>query len=249
MSPRLQFAIDAARRAGMATLPHFRGGAAVRYKANDTPVTEADLQAEAMLRQAIRSAYPGEAIFGEEEGGDPNADTRWVIDPIDGTKSFICGVPLYATLLSYEEAGVPVVGVCYLPALDELVYAERGGGAFHNGQPCHVSQRADWSHATVCCAGHRSMEATGLARPVAELAKRCLATRTWCDAYGHFLVATGRVEAMVDPILEPYDISAVSLIVEEAGGRCTDLAGNPWPKGGAVSSNGALHAKLLEALT
>ena len=125
MTPRLRFALDAVRKAGQSTLEHFQSGLAVEYKSDASPVTVADKNAEAILRAAINHAYPGETILGEEQGLTGTGDTRWIIDPIDGTKSFICGVPLYATLLSYEVDGQPILGVSYFPALDEMVYERK----------------------------------------------------------------------------------------------------------------------------
>ncbi len=247
MSPRLAFALDAATRAGRLTLAQFQSGVEVEPKEDGTPVTAADRAAERLIRQMIGAAYPGESIVGEEEGGSLESADRWVIDPIDGTKSFIAGVPLYGTLLSFERDRVAEVGVCYLPALDELVFAERGEGARWNGRPCRVSQTSELVHATLCCGGHASMRRYGRLGPFLELSERCRATRTWSDAYGHALVATGRVEAMVDPVVRPWDISAMSLIVREAGGKFTDFSGGGDPTTDALASNGLLHETLLEA--
>lgn len=246
MSPRLAFAIDAAVRAGRSTLAHFQAGVPIELKEDASPVTVADRNAERIIRDAIALAYPSDAIFGEEEGGS-NAPDRWVVDPIDGTKSFISGVPLYATLLSYEEAGEPVVAVCYLPALDELLYAEKGSGAFVNGRPARVSTRKEVRGSVLCCGGHRSLINAGRMDGFLNLVPQALATRTWSDAYGHALVATGRVDAMIDPVVAHYDISAMALIIREAGGRFTDFRGNDGLAKEAVSSNGLLHDEVLAA--
>src|SRR5579862_1257794 len=192
MSPRLAFAIDAAMRAGRSTLAHFQTGTAVDLKSDATPVTIADRNAERMIREEIERQYPDDSILGEEEGAAGTSDDRWVIDPIDGTKSFVCGVPIYSTLLAYEVAGRPVLGVCYLPALNELLYAERRSGAFWNGRPCSVSKKSVIKGSVLCCGGHRLMAELGHMDPLIELAQRAMATRTWSDAYGHALVATGR---------------------------------------------------------
>lgn len=199
-----------------------------------------------MIRADIEVQYPGEAILGEEEGGAMSGD-RWVIDPIDGTKSFICGVPLYATLLSYEVSGEPILGVCYFPALDEMVYAERGEGAYWNGRLCQVSSHSTILGSTISCGGHQSMLKYGRMQAFEKVAEVALATRTWSDAYGHALVATGRVEAMVDPVVNPWDISSMALIVREAGGTFTDFDGNHALTSEAISSNGLVHPELLEA--
>ncbi len=246
MSPRLAFAIDAATRAGRLSTEYFKPGIEVELKADQTPVTVADRLVEQSIRDAIAERFPGEDVLGEEEGGATSAN-RWVIDPIDGTKSFICGVPLYATLLSYEENGQPILGVCYFPALEELVFAERGTGCFWNGRPCCVSTESDLARSVICCAGHKGLENSGRLSGVLSLAQQCLGTRTWCDAYGHILVATGRVEAMIDPVVSPWDISSIKVIVEEAGGRFTDFEGRATLSEEAVSTNLALHDTVLRA--
>lgn len=247
MSPRLAFAIETAKLAGDSTLEHFRGSRGFELKDNLTPVTAADLAAESLVRSRIEKEYPREAILGEEQGGDESVPDRWVVDPIDGTKSFVCGVPLYASLLSFESDRQPVVGVAYFPALGETIYAELGQGAFWNGRPCAVSENSDLSRATVCCGGHGSMEKTGRTAGLLALSKRVMATRTWCDAYGHFLVATGKVDAMIDPSVSRWDISALALIVREAGGRFTDFAGQDGLSSEAVSVTPQLFEPVLGA--
>ena len=247
MSPRLAFAIDAAYRAGRSTLAHFQTGAAVEIKSDASPVTVADRAAERLIREAIAANYPHEAILGEEEGASGHGDDRWVVDPIDGTKSFVAGVPLYATLLAYEQGGVPTVGVCYFPALDELLYAEKGHGAFLNGRPIRTRITPTETGSILCCGGIANLQARGKLQSLLTLAEKALALRTWCDAYGHALVASGRVDAMIDPVLKRWDIAAVEIIVREAGGKFTDFAGNLNPQTEAISSNGPLHDRLLEA--
>jgi len=246
MSPRLAFAIDAALKGGKSTLGLFQTGAEVLTKSDATPVTIADQNAERLIRSLITQNYPDDAILGEEEGGDTGAFDRWVIDPIDGTKSFICGVPLYATLLSYEVDGETEIGVCYLPALDEMFYAEKGKGAFLNGRPIGVSSRESSKGCILCCGG--SMLKSPHWPRISKLVDNALASRTWCDAYGHTLVACGRADAMVDPIVNHWDISAVSLIVREAGGRFTDLKGGEKLSSEGLSTNGKIHEEVLRAL-
>jgi histidinol phosphatase-like enzyme (inositol monophosphatase family) len=246
MSPRLAFAIDSAYHAGRSTLAHFNTGVSVESKMDNSPVTVADRDAERMIRDDIAKIFPGEAILGEEEGGASEGD-RWVIDPIDGTKSFIAGVPLYATLLSFESDGEPQLGVCYFPALDEMLFAEKGGGAFWNGRPCRVSNRSQLSGSIISCGGHSSMVRAGRDENFGSIVGEALVTRTWSDAYGHALVATGRIDGMVDPIVSPWDISAMALIVRESGGMFTDFAGGAALAGEAISSNGKIHEFLLEA--
>jgi histidinol phosphatase-like enzyme (inositol monophosphatase family) len=251
MSPRLAFALEAATEGGRSTLAHFQTNLAIESKADSSPVTIADRQAEQMIRRMIETRFPGEAILGEEEGGSQTPN-RWVIDPIDGTKSFIAGVPLYATLLSYEQDGQPILGVAYFPALNELFYAERSFGAFLNGRPCRVSQQKVIEGSTISCGGHRSMRRYDRWEGFASLADQALVTRTWCDAYGHALVAAGRIDAMVDPIVSRWDLSALKIIVQEAGGVFTDFVGDdPFAKGDhdleAISTNGLVHPEVLAA--
>lgn len=247
MSPRLQFAVQAAYEAGRGTLAHFNTGVAFELKADASPVTIADRDAEAKLRKAIAAAYPGDSVLGEEEGLSGVSSARWVLDPIDGTKSFICGVPLYGTLVAYEEEGETQLGVAYFPALDEMVYAERERGCFWNGRACRVSTKARVADAVLCTGSHASLRKTGRLEPVVGLGEKAIATRGWCDAYGHALVATGRVEAMIDPVLSYWDIAAPKIIVTEAGGRFTDFKGQENPTTEGLSSNGWLHQALLGA--
>jgi histidinol-phosphatase len=248
MSPRLAFALDAAVQAGRSTLAHFQNGVKFDSKSDDTPVTIADKNAERMLRERIEAQFPGEAVLGEEEGMSGVGDDRWVIDPIDGTKSFICGVPLYATLLSYEKAGEPQIGVCYFPALDDCIYAEKGLGAFWNGRQSHVSTRESLKGAVIASSGYLGLTRRGLMDAYIKMAEHGMAARTWCDAYGHALVATGRADLMIDSSVSRWDISTMAIIVREAGGRFTDLHGNEELADSALSSNGLLHDQLMAAL-
>jgi myo-inositol-1(or 4)-monophosphatase len=189
---------------------------------------------------------------GEEEGGDLAAGTRWIIDPIDGTKSFVAGVPLYATLVSFEESFLPVAAACYFPALDEMLYADLEGGAFFNGRPCRVSSRTDLDRALVCVGNPQRFVSLGRLEGFLRLSAGVLDVRTWCDAYGHALVATGRVDAMIDPNISLWDVSALSLILKEAGGTFTDFDGrdtlvHPRENGkyDAISANGKLTQEVL----
>lgn len=247
MSPRLAFAIAAADKAARSTLALFQAEPALELKADATPVTEADKRAEAILRAEIEKHFPGEAILGEEQGLTGAGDDRWIIDPIDGTKSFITGVPLYATLLSYERAGEPVLGVIVFPALNELIYAETGLGAFWNGRPCRVKPAYDPAMALICAGSHKGLMNAGRLDGVLALAQRTMATRSWCDAYGHMLVATGRVDAMVDPVVSHWDISAPAIIVREAGGVFSDFRGASDLRNEGISASAAAHPIVLEA--
>jgi myo-inositol-1(or 4)-monophosphatase len=248
MSPQLAFALEATYQAGRSTLAYFGSKLLVERKADQSPVTKADLQAEQLLRAAIQKAYPNDSILGEEgEDVQRSSNARWIIDPIDGTRSFVAGVPLYATLLSLEVGGDVQLGVCYFPALDEMLYAEKGQGAYINGRKCQVSTRSTMGDAIICHAGICSFRKTNLLEGLLKVAEQVEVMRTWCDAYGHALVVQGQVDAMLDPVVSPWDISAMSLITREAGGRFTDFKGHETLAETAISSNGLLHERILEA--
>ncbi len=247
MSPRLRFAIETAILAGKSTLPYFQTRTPVEIKADQTPITAADRLAERTIRERLAVEYPDEAILGEEEGASGAGHRRWVLDPIDGTKSFVSGVPLYATLLAFEEERQVQLGVCYFPALNELVYAEEGGGTFWNGVQAHVSERTTLDGSVIASGSATSMAKAGRLQGFRAIEDRVLASRTWGDAYGHSLVATGRVDAMIDPIVAPWDIAAMSVIVREAGGAFTDFSGREERGLEAISSNGLVHTEILEA--
>lgn len=247
MSPRLAFALEAAYSAGRLTLAHFRNQLEVEIKEDATPVTIADKQAERQIRTLIQASYPGEAILGEEEGGAHDESDRWVLDPIDGTKSFVSGVPLYATLLSYELDQESIVAACYFPALDLMLHAEKGGGAYANGRKIQVSKKSSVKGSVLACGGHRTMVQCGRMQPFLKLVDLAMATRTWGDAYGHALVAMGQIEAMIEPRVARWDVSSMALIVREAGGKFTDFKGNDVISDEALSSNGLVHQELVAA--
>lgn len=244
MDSRLEFAVKSAQEAANIALSYFGADFRVEEKEDSSPVTIADRRAEEHLRKLIQSAYPEDAIFGEEFGEDGTGTGRWLIDPIDGTKSFICNVPLFGTLLSFEREGVPEIGVAVFPALELWIYAAKGQGAQSNAGRAMVSKTSNLSEAVISCGSISSLDKTGRLADLTKLSHQIRAVRGWSDAYGHFLVATGRIEAMVDPIIKRYDISAMEVIVQEAGGKCTDFSGNHSPQIEALSSNGALHEKL-----
>jgi len=244
----LAVAVDAARAGGACTLRHFNVGTAVEWKADHTPVTAADRESEAAIRKVIGRAFPDHAILGEEEGESAGtAPYRWIVDPLDGTRTFVRGVPLYGTLIGVEREGDPVVGVVYLPALDELVAAAHGEGCTWNGRPCRVSAVSRMTDALVATTDERVARARSGAydRLVADVAL----TRTWADCYAYVLVATGRAEVAVDPMMNVWDCAALLPIVEEAGGRFTDWKGRRTIRGNeAVATNGVLHAAVLDVL-
>jgi histidinol-phosphatase len=241
----LDLAVDLARRGGDLTLRWFRKrDLRVEHKADGSPVTEADTAAERLIRAELERLQPDDAIIGEEEPERPGrSGIRWYVDPLDGTRAFTRGVPLYATLVAaYDEHG-PAVGVIHMPALGETVYAGRGLGCHWNGGPARVSEVAalQGAYLTTSAFDHWSDAA------LVAVKSAGLVMRTWGDAYGYLLVATGRAEVMVDPTVSVWDLAPMPVILEEAGGRFTDFTGSVRPDGGsAVASNGRLHEAALE---
>lgn len=243
----LGFAVDVVTEAGRLTERYFRSADLdVDIKGDGSPVTQADTEAEQLVRAAITEAFPGDAIVGEEFGSTTSDSGReWVIDPIDGTRSFTAGVPLYANLLAVIDDGEPVLGIINLPAVSEIVAAVTGGGATCNGEPCRVSTRHELQGAYAMTSGVRYWPHGALDR----LADLGVVLRTWGDAYGYALVATGRVEAMIDPIAYKWDLAPVGVILAEAGGRFSDLAGRPRIDSECgVGTNGLIHDELLAVL-
>jgi histidinol phosphatase-like enzyme (inositol monophosphatase family) len=247
------FAIDAARAAGRITLESF--GQAQRFdtKSDGSPVTDADRRAEELLRARISARCPADGVLGEEFGvSEGESGRRWTVDPIDGTASYIHGVPLYGVLVGLLEGDASVLGVIHLPALDETVAASRGGGcgwwrADRDLGPARVAAGDRLERALVLSTDFSRLDDAGAA--LERLAARTGQLRTWGDCYGHALVATGRAHAMIDPRMSPWDSAPLQPIVEEAGGRFTTLAGERRPAGGsAVSTSGPFHEELLDLL-
>ncbi len=253
MNADLVLALDLADEADAMTLARFRASdLVVETKPDLTPVSEADLAVEAALRRRLGEARPGHAVLGEEEGDDPGAGTewQWILDPIDGTKNYVRGVPVWATLIALKHHGRTVVGVVSAPALGRRWWAASGEGAFADGSPIRVSAVGTLGDAMLSYASLSGWEARGLGEAFTGLARRCWRTRALGDFWSHVLVAEGSVDLAVEPEVSLWDLAPLKLIVEEAGGRFTDLAGTPTDDGGsAVSSNGVLHDEVLAALT
>jgi histidinol phosphatase-like enzyme (inositol monophosphatase family) len=245
----LHVAVEAAYAAGRRTLAYFNTRVAVETKADNTPVTCADREAEEMIRATILKRFPAHAILGEEGGIHEGSDKRfrWIIDPIDGTKSFICGVPLYGVLIGVEVDGTAQVGVCYLPALDEMVAAASGLGCTWNGRAARVSPVARLEDAVVSCTSIVTAQARSDA--FERITSRAKVTRGWGDCYGHVLAATGRIDVMLDPRMNPWDAAPFAAIYAEAGGHYTTWRGEPtiWGTDG-VGTNAALHREVVEIL-
>lgn len=252
---RRQFAVQIAREAGNQTLELFRSDKLdLNRKSDGSPVTAADRAAEQLLRQRIGEQFPDDAILGEEFGESAGTSGfRWVLDPIDGTKAFISGVPLYTTLVAVMHDDQPQIGVINAPAAGEMVYAARGSGCWHEigeagPKQCHVSEVGEMSEAVYLTTSVRSYtkDRQPDARPVYDrLESACRITRTWADAFGYLLVATGRAEIMIDAIMNLWDTAAVQPVIEEAGGKFCDWQGRATVHSGeAIATN----AKLSEAV-
>jgi myo-inositol-1(or 4)-monophosphatase len=249
--PYLDFVTELAYRAGRITLGYYQTGLRPDFKPDDTPVTAADRAAEEFIRGEIGRTYPGHAILGEEFGesagqGEP---FRWIIDPIDGTKSFLRGVPLYGVLIGLEIEGQVRVGAANFPALDEMLSAADGLGCWWNGRRAQVSSVDRLEQAYLCYTNSRNMEKYARRNAWEVLVTRAYATRGWSDAYGYLLVATGRAEAMFDPVMHIWDCGPFPPIFREAGGFFGNWQGQPGHvHGEALACNRALLSVLLETI-
>jgi histidinol-phosphatase len=242
----MEFAAATAQGAGRVTLEHF-GRVSVEFKPDGSEVTAADLAAEAYARAAIAERFPDDGILGEEGEEIPSrSGRRWIVDPIDGTRSFASGVPLYSVLITLEERGVPRLGCVHFPVLGDTLVAAVGGGAWVNGRAARVSGCDDLGSARLVTSGleywRDGTDAAGRAA-FDRLVEATRVARTWGDGYGYFLVATGRVELFCDPICGSYwDFAPMQVIVPEAGGRLTRFDGSPvGHMSSAIASNGVLH--------
>jgi histidinol phosphatase-like enzyme (inositol monophosphatase family) len=244
------FAVDVAWRAGRITLGHFQAGVSVEMKEDASPVTIADRDAERAARRMIERRFPRDGILGEEYGAvRPDAPRRWVIDPIDGTRSYVRGVPLYGVLIALEEGERSLLGVIHLPALQETVYAARGIGCWWNGRRARVSDVDRLDSAMLLTSDAAHVQSHGRGPAWDRLQAAGATTRTWGDCYGYALVATGRAEAMFDPVLSVWDAAALPPIIEEAGGVITDWNGeDSYRNGHLVATNGALATQIRELI-
>jgi len=246
---------QAAEAASAAALVHFRRGVRVEVKPDRTPVTVADREAEAAALAVIRAAFPGHAVLGEESGAHQgDGESRWIVDPIDGTRGFTRGGSFWGPLVALEHRGSIVAGAMALPALGEAYWAARGLGSWlrsGGGEPqrLRVSGIAKWSEATLSLGELRFLLAPPLAGPIEALARTAASTRCYGDLAGAALVLTGRAEAWIEAGVQVWDLGPIPVLVEEAGGRFTDFEGRASIAGGrCVASNGKVHAQLLAAL-
>jgi histidinol-phosphatase len=246
----LQAVTDVARVAGKVALGHFRSRLDVETKGDGSPVTVADRAAEVAAREWIARRFPDDAVLGEEFGAQGDEmRRRWLIDPIDGTKSFVRGVPLWGTLIGVARGDEVLAGAVFCPAVDEIVVAAVGEGCWWNGVRTRVSPVDAIGDATVLTTDDRFRAHPERGARWASLAGEAAIVRTWGDCYGYLLVATARAEVMVDNLMSPWDAAALVPVVREAGGAFTDWTGRVTPFGsGAVATNGRLAAPVRERL-
>lgn len=241
-------AIDIARQAGRHTLKYFRQSFEVELKDDESPVTTADRETEKIMREEIQKRFPDHGILGEEFGKtNSESNVQWILDPIDGTRSFIHGIPFYTSLIGVNVNHEPQIGVVYAPALDELYEAAVEKGARLNGQVCSVRECDDLSKATFLSTDVTTPADFDYEQPFRELLARTPFHRTWGDAYGHMMVAAGRADLMFDPVLNIWDAAPIITILKEAGGIFSDTAGRQTIQtGNGFSCSKTLYPSVLE---
>jgi histidinol-phosphatase len=243
-------AIGFAKQAGEITLDYFKRGFSVNRKVDGSFVTVADLEAERYLRAAIAKVFPDDGIIGEEEGEKAGTSGRkWILDPIDGTFSFVHQVPFFGVLIALEVENDPVLGVINIPALSELVSASKGNGCKFNGDTTHVSATCALDEALLLATDFGACDNYGFGEAIGRLERKVSARRTWGDCYGYVLVATGRADIMVDPVMNLWDCAALLPVMEESGGTFTDWNGMRTIRGGnSIATNGALFNEVMSTI-
>lgn len=246
--PDLRLALEMADAADEITMKHFRmASLEVRIKADQTPVSIADEAVERMIRDRLGRDRPGDGIVGEEFGATGDTSRRWIVDPIDATKNYIRGIPVFGTLIALEENGQVVVGVVSAPALGRRWSASRGSGAFCNGMAIRASDRSDLAEAAVAYDNVTDFDEFATTHKFITLLRRCGRGRGFGDFWAHMLVAEGAMDIAVEPRVAPWDMAAVQVIVEEAGGVFSDLKGNRRYDGGSgLSATPGLHPQVLD---
>ncbi len=250
MDEILAAAIAAAKAAGEIALHYFRTNLTVETKADRTPVTRADRECEVKIVELLSARFPDHGFLGEEFGERSGGKSpRWIIDPIDGTKNFIRGIPFFATLIALEEEGEVTAGVMHAPALNDLLYARKGQGAFANGRQVHVSAVADLRDAMLIHGGLKDLKIRPCWHPFLRLVEATSRQRGFGDALGHRVVICGQAEVALEPDIKPWDVAATKILVTEAGGRFSDFSGSPSIyTGSAVISNGRVHDEVVRIL-
>lgn len=247
MSDTLRIAIEATKKGAEAAIAAFRKDATVRIKNDSTPITAADIASENAIIDTIKSYFPNAQFVGEETGGSIENETFWIIDPVDATRSFAHGLPLWCVLLALYEKGDITIGVCYFPSLSLTVYAEKGLGAYANGERIHVSHVATLATAYVAFGTLRYFQKK---ESVLTLIEKSGATRSHDTSFNDYLVASGKMDVSVDGYAQVWDAAPFKVIIEEAGGKITNLKGEPWSlhERGIVISNGILHNEIITIL-
>jgi histidinol-phosphatase len=243
-------AIEAAKAAGEVALHYFRTNLKVETKADRTPVTQADRECEAKITEILSQHFPTYGFLGEEMGERAGqVNTRWIIDPIDGTKNFIRGIPFFATLIALEENGEITAGLMSAPAINDLLYARKGQGAFANGQQVHVSDVAELSQSMLIHGGLKDLKARPCWGPFLRLIDATARQRGFGDALGHSVVIRGHAEVTLEPEIKPWDVAATKILITESGGRFSDFSGSPSIyTGNAIISNGRVHEAVVNIL-
>lgn len=246
----LDFAAEIAWQAGQLTLGYFQTDLRPDFKADDSPVTVADREAEKLIRARLEKRFPTHAIVGEEFGADEAGHShRWFIDPIDGTRSFVRGVPLYAVLIGLEIDGVSRMGVAHFPALGEMIIAATGEGCWWNGRRAYVSNTKHLKDALVCHYDAAAFEKYNRSAAWERIKKIANYRAGWCDAYAYLLVATGRAELALDPIMNSWDCAPFPPILQEAGGYFGDWSGHPTIHSGeAIGTTQTLLPEVLDLI-
>ena len=246
----LEFAVKLAFAAGDITNKYYRKNPQRYTKPDGSHVTIADREAESYLRQQIAETFPDDGILGEEEGEiEGRSGRRWILDPIDGTFAFVHGVPFYGVLIALEIENEVSLGVINMPMLGEIVAAANGCGCFFNGDPARVSTTAKLDEALLLCTDFRAADKHGFGTDVERLQRSVRTSRTWGDCYGYVLVATGRADVMLDPVMNLWDCAPLLPIMEEAGGTFTDWRGNRTVAGGnSIATNGLLFEQVMEVI-
>ncbi len=250
MKELLDFAIQTAEQAGRITLKYFQSDIDVEVKPDNSPVTVADREAEDFIRQEIEKRFPDDGILGEEFGEKKSkSGLRWLIDPIDGTKSFIRGVPLYGTMISLEKDGEPQIGVVRFPPLNQTISALQGNGCYMNDKKCTISKTDQLAKATLTMASFGDLARDWGDKVLLRLIRKTALHRTWGDCYGYMMVATGQADICIDTIVHIWDVTPLLPIIQEAGGRITNLNGDASiHMSNTIATNGLFHDELLELI-
>ena len=244
----LKTALIAAKKAEEVIMKYYSGKIRAEFKGDETPVTAADREAEELITKAIKSKFPKHSILGEESGKSGSSEYTWIIDPIDGTKNYIRKIPMFATQIALAKNNELILGVSNAPAMNELLYAERGRGAYCNDKKIHVSKVKNLRESFMSFGGINYFEKINSIKNLLKLARIVRSKRGFGDFWGYHLLAQGKIEIMVEADIKIWDIAALAVIVEEAGGKVTDITGKPVAKDArtVLATNGLLYDEVLE---